>query len=125
MHAGKGVPGSPGLDEPQKLSDPSLTHLTSLSSTRVPLVAVMVTGPRSASVSAACPSPPVVTCSPPAETVAPADGTIVVTPVPMSVWDSVTVTFVAVPGDAVAGACSCSCSPQPGPPPLGRAHGAP
>src|SRR4051812_23493284 len=103
MHGGTGVPGSPGFDEPQKPSDPSLTQVTALSSTRVPLVAVMVTGPRSAGTSAACPPASVVAWAPPPETVAPADGTIVVTPVLMSVCDSVTVTFAAAPGAAVAG----------------------
>src|SRR3954447_16998248 len=83
--------GSPGLVVPQKPSAPSLTQVVALSSTRSPFVAVTVAGPRSGSAGVAWPLASVVACRPSPRTVAPAEGTIVVVPVLMSVWDSVTV----------------------------------
>src|SRR3954463_14167235 len=96
--AGAGA-GRPGTVVPQKPSAPSVTHTAASSRTEPPLVAVSVTGPRSASVSCAVPSAPVVAVAPPPLTVAPADGVAV----PSAAW-SVTVTVNGSPGAAVAGA---------------------
>src|SRR6478735_7577898 len=91
-------------------------QLGALSSTRLPFDAVTVIGPRLVGNSVACPWPSVVACAPPPLTAVPADGTMVVVPVLMSVCDSVTVTATPEPGAAEAGACTCSGSPKHGVP---------